>query len=166
MAEPFKIVLALLASALAPVLCVFVYFAVGYFLDYQRRGSVGSLNGMEVLCFFAFLIALAHAVLLGLPYFTILKKRNQVRWWTSLIGGFLVGFLPLTLWLVFTFQSGGSSFSSGSDSAHGDAMVADGHLTLADWLGLLSSGAMFGVLGALGGLAAWAVWRFVPSKAK
>ena len=45
-------------------------------------------------------------------------------------------------------------------------VAQDGHVTFACWLDLLSSSVPSGVLGAIAGIAAWLVWRFVPSKAK
>lgn len=168
MSERLKIILALFVSALTPVLCFAVWVTTLFLLEYLRSGVLRSPDGLLVVCFFAFLIALAHALLLGLPYFYVLKIRNRVKWWTSTIGGFLVGFLPVTC-LIFVFQSGRCSFSIGQNTERGHAMadmVTDGQSKLTDCFGLLSSSAIFGVYGAIGGVAAWAIWRFVPSKAK
>ena len=71
--------------------------------------------------------------------------------------------------LIFDFRSGRSSISSEGGTVHGyeiAEVAQDGHVTFACWLDLLSSSVPSGVLGAIAGIAAWLVWRFVPSKAK
>lgn len=162
MSERLKIVLALFVSALTPALCFAVY-------SLQHDGS-GALFAISVFSLVVFLINLAHAVLLGLPYLYVLKYFNLVNFWTSIIGGFLVGILPISLWLASEFHHVATTYSLVCHpTAHGCEMVDEvthGPVTLAGCLGLLIRNTRCGVYGAIGGLAAWAVWRFVPSKAK
>lgn len=169
MSERLKIILALFVSALTPPLCFAAWVTVLFLLEYLRSGILGTPGGLPYYLFFAFLIALAHAVLLGLPYFYILRIRNRVQWWTSTVGGLCIGCIPVSLLTLALYQNLGTGLKHGQSAAHDYGMVemvTEGHLTPAAWLSVLNIGAAFGTLGAIAGLAAWAVWRFVPSKAK
>jgi hypothetical protein len=42
-------------------------------------------------------IALFHAFVFGLPIYMRLRRRWRLRWWSAMLGGFLVGGLPLIL---------------------------------------------------------------------
>ena len=101
----------MLAAALAPAA---VFAALG--------GSVRLLT-------LGFLVALAHAVLLGLPFYLLLRMKGWVNAASTAIGGFFIGVVP--------------------------AGVVSLPLESANVEGLLA----FGGLGLLGGLAFWATLR-------
>src|SRR6185312_17171039 len=46
----------------------------------------------------AFIVALAHAVMLGLPAYLLLRWMRLTRWWVSLAGGFAIGALPYAIY--------------------------------------------------------------------
>ena len=81
----------------------------------------------------AFLIAAAHAFLIGLPAYLVLRERRPVDWPEALYAGFLIGALPLTVWQLFiNAMSGEFAFS-------------------------IPAFVIFGVLGMIGGLVFRAV---------
>jgi hypothetical protein len=82
------------------------------------------MQGMERLPTFGyglmlvFLVAAAHLVLLALPVYFILRKRNLVTANSSIIVGFIVGatpFISWNLWLLWPFLISGISTSFFSD---------------------------------------------------
>jgi hypothetical protein len=123
---------ALLLAALAPA-------AVEAALDQ----SVGLLP-------LAFGIALAHAVLLGLPLFLLLRWKRRVNAAWSIAGGFLVGMVPGAI-LTWPWRPGSGS----SSSSNGVPTVVDGVPTLAGWIGYGETLTILGAFGALGGLVFW-----------
>jgi hypothetical protein len=84
------------------------------------------------LWLFCFIGALAHAVVLGLPFYLWLKRSDQVNWRTSIMGGFAIGALPIGIFLLPVWEN------------------ALGEITI------------FGALGMVGGFSAWLVWRYFP----
>jgi hypothetical protein len=101
---------------------------------------------------FTFVIALGHAVLLGLPLFLVFRSIG----WTSLttcIGfGFAVGAAPVGV-LTWPMQP---------PELHASASVVDVLMIISEaiwtigWTGYIESLIHFGSLGALGGFAFWA----------
>jgi hypothetical protein len=113
-----SVTMALLAAAAAPAL---VFGAM-----------IHSLGGVAI----AFVIALPHAVVLGLPLFALMLAKRRVSALSSLIGGFVVGVTPKAL------MSSPAVF-------HPDA----------DWRSLLMALLLLGVCGAIGGLAFFGLWK-------
>jgi hypothetical protein len=109
---------ALLAAAAAPAL---VFGAM-----------MRSLGGAAV----AFVIALPHAVVLGLPLFALMLAKRRVSALSSMIGGFVVGITPMAL------MTSPAVFHAG-----------------ADWHSLLMALLLLGVCGAVGGLAFFGLWK-------
>jgi hypothetical protein len=87
----------------------------------------------------AFAIALPHALVLGLPLFLLLRAKRRVNALASVVGGFLVGALPIGILSGLTGLAG-----------HGDWGPAD-----------LLPTAVLGTFGATGGLAFFLLWRIL-----
>ncbi len=97
-------------------------------------------------------VALAHALLIGLPLALALRHRRRLTIFLCLLYGFLIGFVP---W----FLLGQFSNLLGSASIDGRDLSVNGILTLYGiWSGTLFAASM-GCLGALGGLAFWGLLR-------
>lgn len=105
----------ILCSAFAPALVVVVFF----------RGDFASL---------VFLVALAHGLVLGVPLYLLARWLGWVNIATAVLGGFLVGAVPIGLYL---------------------GLDVDRTLTMADWLAFGAVLIMYGAFGALGGFAFW-----------
>ena len=126
--EAISVVVGLFAAAATAASLVYVAGAI----------SVGSWGGGAFLSVMTFIVALAHALALGLPMFLLLRWRRRLRWWASLVGGFLVGNMPYAI----------VSFPSVQGTA--DA-----------WRIYAETAAFLGGLGMAGGFAAWLVWYWI-----
>jgi hypothetical protein len=111
---------------------------------------VAALGQSVALLPLAFGIALAHAVLLGLPLFLLLRWKRRVNAAWSIAGGFVVGMIPGAI-LTWPWRPGSGS----SSSADGVPTVVDGVPTLAGWIAYGETLTILGAFGALGGLVFW-----------
>jgi hypothetical protein len=119
----------------------------------------GVVSGPLRLVPFAFLVALEHAVVLGVPLVALLWWKRWVNAWTAVLGGCVVGALGIgvVLWpLRFAELRTNSWIGRGSERVQ---TMIDGAPTLAGWLQYATVVAEFAMLGALGGLAFWATLR-------
>ena len=82
-------------------------------------------------------VALAHAIFIGLPVFVICRWCGWTQWWVSIVGGFMIGILPVSILVLHTANAGLSS----------DDIYFMG---------------VFGLMGMAGGFSAWLVWKFFP----
>jgi hypothetical protein len=92
--------------------------------------------GLGVLLY-AFPVAFAHAPF-ALPLYHIAKRKNLMTWWFSLIGGFAVGIFPYSFFVV----------------PSGLLFISPYFLY---WIGC-------GLLGMVGGFAAWLTWRYLNTE--
>ena len=85
--QVFKGFVALLISAVVIAIVVAILFAV----------SAKQPEGFAIAFLFAFIFTAAHSFLLGGPLLLLGAWRNAIRWWSCLLIGFLVGFIPSAL---------------------------------------------------------------------
>lgn len=91
-----------------------------------------------------FWVALAHAVILGLPTYLFLRVRGSPSWWTAPIGGFAIGCLPIGLLALVP---------AADQASTGDVpTIVNGFRTAAGWLEYLTLVSGAGALGAVAGL--------------
>ena len=126
----------ILASAATPALCI-----VAWILSTSEVLSEPKRLPMAFL--FVFVVALAHAVLLGAPYAVWLRRRGWFAVLPMVIGGFLAGVLPVML------------IASGGELARGNGMALDWMLRQGKDL------LLFATLGATGALAFYGAFRVV-----
>jgi hypothetical protein len=100
---------------------------------------------------FTFVIALAHALLLGLPLFLVLRSKGLVNVVTTVVFGFAVGAAPDGV-LTWPMQHAAYTMIA---SVEGVSTIIDGILTAAEWVSYIKPVIYCGSLGALGGLAFW-----------
>jgi hypothetical protein len=129
---------ALVAAALAPTLALTAI-----------AGPVSLVTGFSAL---VFLIALAHAGLLGLPAAAMAIRGGRDTWFWAVAAGFLIGALPVALLAAVSTPP---DFSE----SKGVVTAINGVRTQAGWLRFALGPLFFGLCGALGGFGAWAVWR-------
>jgi len=103
----------------------------------------------------AFIVALAHAVMLGLPAYLLLRWMRLTRWWVSLAGGFAIGALPYAIYF-----SPLREISSHSEVGR-YVLVDNGVTTLVGWIYYGATAGALGLLGAAGGLGAWLTWYWM-----
>ncbi|MFZ0424457.1 MAG: hypothetical protein WAL80_16395 [Xanthobacteraceae bacterium] len=100
-----------------------------------------------------FIVALAHAVILGLPLFFILRSKFPIGSVSCALGGFIVGSAPTAV-LALISMIGLQSASTG-----GKATVINGLPTLAGWIEYAVTVGSMGLFGLAGGLTFWLVLR-------
>jgi hypothetical protein len=104
------------------------------------------------------LIGAAHIVLLGIPAFLILNWVGKIRWWTSILAGYVCGAVPTAYTTrILVLGSPGSNSSHGSGDNKVITMV-DGVATTAGWFDYILAFSLMGLFGAFAALVFWAVW--------
>ena len=115
---------------------------------------VGGMGQSLYLMTLAFVVSLAHAIVLGLPFFLIFRSVGRINALTSIVGGFFAGAIPIALF-TWPFRPGnGSSYSFDNVP-----MIIDGTPTSAGWISYGQGVIYFGCFGALAGLVFWLVLR-------
>jgi hypothetical protein len=100
---------------------------------------------------FTFVIALAHAVLLGLPLFLVFRLKGWVNVTTCVVFGCAVGAVPAG---VLTWPMQHPEFQTNA-SVDGVPTIVNGIITSAGWVSYGKPLIYFGSFGALGGFAFW-----------
>jgi hypothetical protein len=105
-----------------------------------------------VACFFgieffllAFAVTLGHAIILGLPVALLYRVKHWTRLDATLAASFLIGAIPVGL----------LNWPMTNASVDGIPAAASGIPTAAAWVHYVEDLAMFGGLGAVGGLTFW-----------
>jgi hypothetical protein len=101
---------------------------------------------------FTLVIALSHAVLLGLPLFLIFQSRGWMGIGTCVVLGFLIGAVPAG---ILTFPASAPAIYA---NAWAGDMPTNALNTAAIWVGYMKPLMYLGPLGALGGIVFWAVF--------
>ena len=102
---------------------------------------------------FTLVIALSHAVLLGLPIFLIFQSRGWIGITACVVLGFAIGAVPAG---VLTFPVSGFAFYA-SAWASGTPTATYGLSTAAIWASYIKPLIYLGSLGGVGGLVFWVV---------
>lgn len=136
--------------------------SVGQFLSFAAAIALAAIVPSALLTFGApflvwtivpFAIALAAAVLVGLPAFFVFRRPTNPIW--SLVAGFTIGALSFLIFVGVTSRFGGPY-----DAWQGDIQtVQDGRQTMAGLLMVAGGAAFFGVLGTISGLSFWTTMR-------
>jgi hypothetical protein len=130
---------------------VLSYSATAIFSAAAAAFLAGLLAQNLLLVVFAFLVASAHAVLLGLPLAIAFRSRGWINVLTSTGAGFVIGALPVPL-LAFLSPPEAASIN-------GIPTVIDGSHTLAGLSSTAIFAAQFGLLGTIGGFVFWLVLK-------
>jgi hypothetical protein len=99
-----------------------------------------------------FVIALAHAVVVGLPLFLAFQSKGWINIMTCIVVGFAVGAVPDGI-LTSPMQNP-ELYAVSVDSV---PTITNGVLIAAAWVGYVKPVIYCGSLGALGGLVFWVV---------
>ena len=100
-------------------------------------------------------VTAAHAAIFGLPAGLLFLNRKWTSPWAALAGGFVIGVVPIEVYLEF------SSISSGvnSWSSSGPTMV-NGVRTWSGWMEHIQFMSVLGGFGAGGAFAFWLTLKF------
>jgi hypothetical protein len=102
-----------------------------------------------------FIVALAHAIGLGLPLFLFLRSKSRIGIIACALGGFAVGALGPAVFELLGMLGGGSY----NAWTGGRATVVNGIPTLTGWLEFALNVGVTGLIGLAGGLAFWLTMR-------
>lgn len=118
---------------------------------------VSLLSGSLLLALYISIVAMAHG-LLATPIFMYLNNKNKVSFLKCLLFGYLIGSLPIA---IFIFPlSGQGSYSTVNDVA----TLIDGIPTLAGWRHYFLSFSYFGIIGSSVGIIFWVVLNYYTRK--
>lgn len=154
LAEAVRVLIALLAAAVTAATAFIAYGAIVTWSSGEATLQP-SFELTASLWLPAVAVALAHAVVLGLPAYLVLRWFGWTRWWVSPICGFAIGALPFAIY--FSPFDNAASFSQVDDRV----LVQNGVTTLAGWIDYGRTAAGLGLLGMAGALAAWQAWYWL-----
>jgi hypothetical protein len=151
-----RISLALLAAAVVPATIVGLLANID-----QLSPSESRIKYCLGLSLIAFIFALVHAVVLGLPAFFVASKLHLTQWWMSIVCGFIIGAVPFAIW---DWRDTSSALLPGFDEMdNGVYLIKNGVITMAWWYQNIFHNSLLGVFGILGAYSAWLVWRYFPA---
>lgn len=121
----------------------------------EEPWNIAVVSELLVWLRLTFIVALLHAVILGLPLFLALRARFSVGIVACALGGFGVGAIGIAiLGLLGMFGNGSYNASTG-----GVPTIVNGGPTLAGLLEYALSVGMMGLVGLAGGLTFWLAMR-------
>jgi hypothetical protein len=154
------LLLVLCVAALAASAC----FVAGFFIQALVTGQLAHYPSQFLTSVVATTLenAFVAAVILGAPLFMILHRLGRVRWWTSILTGFVIGAVPagILFWpMHHTFGNVVTitEFRGGQQVK----ILVNGVPTLAGWLEYAQHILMYAATGVVGGLVFWLLWRRV-----
>jgi hypothetical protein len=146
-----------LASALLAAVTVTLVVSILNLAEIEEPWNIVVVSEVLQLTRLTLVVALAHALVLGLPLFLILRSmRKQVGAVACALGGFLVGAVPIGLSVLSTAIG---MRGPQSESIGGKATVINGVTTLAGWIEYAQGVGFWGSLGTAGGLSFWGAMR-------
>jgi hypothetical protein len=106
--------------------------------------------------------AFIAAVILGAPLYMILYRLGWLRWWSSILTGFIVGAIPagVLFWPMHRTYGNVVTITEVRDGRQVQTIV-NGVPTLAGWLEFAQHVLTYAAAGAVGGLVFWLMWRRV-----
>jgi hypothetical protein len=143
----------LLAAVLLSAGVATLLFTIPTLAQIEEPWNIVVVSQSLTLARTTFIVALAHALVLGLPLFLLLRSMSQFGVVTCALGGFLVGAVPLGV-LALISMTGLQSASSG-----GRSTVINGVPTLAGWIEYVQGVGFVGLFGMAGGLTFWVAMR-------
>jgi hypothetical protein len=142
-----RIVLALVAAAATSATVCTAANAAFLLLSPAAADSLGFIAETSSFVWpIAFVVALAHGIVLGLPAYLLIRALGWPRWWVNVAGGFTVGSVPFAVLAL--------RWSTPPPPGLVEAKV----IAPFSWLQYGSMTAGLGILGMAGGCAAWLAW--------
>lgn len=151
----------LFGAALLAAFAATAAFVIPLFAKIEESINVVVVADAVNLTRTTFVVAVAHALLLGLPLFLLVRRvRSHVGMVACVIGGFGVAAIPFSI-LILISLSGVQTASS-----DGQSTVVDGVPTLAFWVQYVSIVGLTGLLGVASGITFWVAMRPSRSNAR
>src|SRR5271166_3932005 len=158
---------AIAIASLAATIVQPIAFAAIVFLPAVLLGAtltVPRADDAKVFIFLVLVVASAHILLLGVPGFLLLRRMNRLDTRRIAWLGFAAGTLPLAIvsWPLAHDYPGYSEWANWYGRAV--TLIDHGTTTFFGWLIYIVRIVAFGLLGVLGSLIFWHVWkRFTPN---
>lgn len=146
-----------LAAAVFASFAATVAFVIPLLAKIEEPINIVVVTDVVNLTMTTFAVAVAHALLLGLPLFLLVRRmRSRVGIVACVLGGFVVAAIPFGILALI------SMFGVQTASSGGQPTVVNGVPTLAGWVQYVRIVGLAGLLGLVGGLAFWVAVR--PSR--
>ena len=143
--------LQLLAATLLAAFGATVAFVVRFCVQIEEPINILVVTQVLNLMMTTFMVAIAHAVLLGLPLFLLVRRvRSHVGIAACALGGFVVAALPFGLLALM------SMLSAQNASTDGRPTIVNGVPTLFFWIDYIRAVGLAASLGLVGGVTFWA----------
>jgi hypothetical protein len=151
-------------SLLEPTMAA-VFTPVFLLISYSMINSIIKHNEFDIEelvigGFAALVVSFIHAILLGLPAVSLLRKLDKMRWWSVTLVGFIVGCVPTTLIMWPLWHKGGFSYWDGTKIV---ITRENGIPTLAGWTEYMQSVLIVAAIGAISGFVFWFVLRRISN---
>jgi hypothetical protein len=153
-----RLIIAFVAAVLAPTIALVLWYLYGQFQIFDSSDPYIWVRTRRFLVI-CLAISLAHVVALGIPAFLVLRWRRALRWWSTLLSGFVLGAIPIGLfsWPLRYARPGSSATIDGVET------MVNGIPTMAGWLQYLGGVSFFGACGLLAAMVFWVVWGMSPN---
>lgn len=138
-----KILIALLTAAATPAIVFFLITSSAVFRNSPETWlkSIGSVTQFATqMGIIIFIIASIHTFIFGAPLFILGLHLKMIRWWTTLISAFIVGYMPYTM-IMFAISTNADEIKSTLSYAATISLV-------------------LGLFGVSGGLSFWLLWKY------
>jgi len=147
-----RIALAFLSAIALPTILMAVWYLYGQFQTFEADDPYiwVRTRGFLGLTFF---ISSGYVLILGLPTYFLLRYFKIVRWWSTLVAGFILGAVPMA---IFTWPLKYPGLKT-SSSVNGVQTMIDGVPTMAGWIQFIEGVSFFGACGLVAALAFWLV---------
>ena len=89
-----NLIVAFLIAPAIPAALSAVYVAVN-----MRPGTWAGFVALVLVFFVAYLTGIFHTFFLGVPAFLLGVRFRAIHWWSCLLVGFVIGSLPLPIWM-------------------------------------------------------------------
>jgi hypothetical protein len=66
-------------------------------------GTWAGFVALVMVFFVAYLIGIVHTLFLGVPAFLLGLRLHAIYWWSCILVGFVIGSLPLSIWMQGTW---------------------------------------------------------------
>jgi len=143
----------LAAALLSAVVATFLFIILLALPQIEEPWNIIVVSETVALMRITFVAALAHALVLGLPLFLLLRSISHAGIVSCAVAGFLVGAVPFAVLVLI------SMFGVQNASTGGEATVVNGVPTLAGWIELAHGAGFTGLFGLAGGLTFWLAMR-------
>ncbi|RYY02074.1 MAG: hypothetical protein EOO53_15230 [Gammaproteobacteria bacterium] len=147
-----KLVVAFFLAAIIPALAIATWYLYGQFQSFEHDDPYIWVRTRNFFVM-AFIVSSLYVFLLGTPTYYLLRYFNLVRWWSTLIAGFLLGAIPMA---VLTWPLKNPEMKTNA-SFDGVQTMIDGLPTLAGWIQFIEGVSFFGACGLAASLVFWLV---------